>query len=295
MSRVRLLDRSVRSAFVLLSVPFFGACAGSTLGSGVGDRLLEEPPYVAGRLIPVDSQALGVLPIGYQRGATQPESFEPGANPSTPLGQLLQEMNTYLDSLDVGPLLVGVSLPGRAPDVMFRCETDGFDECVYPEGGPDPRMRLAVARPADEWRAALTAALDQAGARHALLISIELSDYWTYQRNLRGSKEVRLGTNNHVDVPWLTSLETPVSVLQLTGAIVDRDGKAVRIAAEGLIARRTNIVVSAIGGQALISDDDVEHLRELRRDDLPGEPLAWQVALRTLVGNLTGQIESARR
>lgn len=285
----RTLGRAARAGLVILIPSLLGACAGSTLGSGVGDRLLEEPPYTAGRMLPVDSQSLAVTPIGYQRGATQSPTFEPS---TAAFAALVDDMNAELESLDLGPVLAVARFENeRAPDVMFRCETDDFDECAYPDGG-DPQMRLAVARPSDEWTAALAAALDQAGARYALMITLELSDYWTYQRNLRGSKEVRLGTNHYVDVPWLTSLETPVSVLQLTGAIIDREGKAVRIAAEGLLARRTNIVVSAIGGQAQISEEDVENLRTRRRDDLSGEPLAWQVALHTLVANLTGRTET---
>ena len=42
------------------------------------------------------------------------------------------------------------------------------------------------------------------------------------------------------------------------------------------------------GPVELLSDEDVQRARTLRREDLPGNPLAWQVALRTLVGQLTG-------
>jgi len=98
-----------------------------------------------------------------------------------------------------------------------------------------------------------------------------------------------------VELPWLTSLETPVSVLQLTGALVGRDGRAVRIGAEGLLAKRTGLVASAFGLQALLSDEDVQQLRTTRRDDLAGRPLVWQAALRSLVAELTGRAELAPR
>jgi len=39
-----------------------------------------------------------------------------------------------------------------------------------------------------------------------------------------------------------------------------------------------------------IRNGDIERLRTLRRDDLPGQPLVWQVALRTLVSQLTGRV-----
>ena len=284
----RARSRVAALAALVLSV---SACAGATVGSGVGERMLDEPPYYAGRLLPVAERAIGVMPIGYQRGAAQPAIFEPQGDAGSALAALLDEMNAYLvDSLDVGVVLVqSSSATGTAPDVMFRCATDSFDECAYPEEGGDPQMRLAIARPSQQWSQALATSLDQAGAAHAVMVTLEFSDYWTYQRNLRGSKEVRLGTGHTVDVPWLTSLETPVSVLQLTGALLDREGKAVRIGAEGLIARRTPFLLSALGAQELIDDDDIDALRSERRTDLDGDPLAWKVALRSLVEGLIGR------
>ena len=68
-----------------------------------------------------------------------------------------------------------------------------------------------------------------------------------------------------------------------------------RIGAEGLMARRSNLVTSALGAQRLISDEDIEKLRTLRRDDLPGQPLVWQTALRSLVAQLTGRTDVASR
>jgi hypothetical protein len=78
-------------------------------------------------------------------------------------------------------------------------------------------------------------------------------------------------------------------LLQLTGVLVDRSGKAVRIGAEGFYARRTRLTVSAIGGQEVIGDEDLIAAAVVRRDDLPGAPLAWQVAIRELVTRLTGR------
>jgi len=57
-----------------------------------------------------------------------------------------------------------------------------------------------------------------------------------------------------------------------------------------MLAKRSQILVSALGAQSLVSDEDIERLRTLRRDDLPKQPLVWQVALRNLVSQLTGQV-----
>jgi hypothetical protein len=79
-----------------------------------------------------------------------------------------------------------------------------------------------------------------------------------------------------------------VSVLQLTGALVDRNGRAIRIAAEGILARRTSLPASSVGLQALLTDEEVEQARTVRRDDLPRRPLVWKAALDDLMEALLG-------
>jgi hypothetical protein len=275
------------------------ACAGSTLGSGVGDAYLERPPFYAGAAVPTAGR-IGHVGIAYQRGATQEAMFEPANESGSPIAALLHDMNAYLDSLGASDRVVSSSaIPSRAPDVMFSCESTPDGDCATADEGTlgdrEEKMRLAVARPSAEWTAWLTSTLDAAGASRALLLTLEIGDYRMTQKSWRGDKAVFLGTNYSVNVPWLTSLETPVNVLQLTGALIDREGKAVRIGAEGLLARQTRLLVSSIGGQELISDEDVQRLRTARREELPGQPLVWQVALRNLVAQLTGRPEIAAR
>jgi len=193
---------------------------------------------------------------------------------------------------------------GTPPDVRFSCETDPggpSDECRARDeskalGRGQEYMLLAVGRPSQDWIAEAAAAMQRAGASRALLLSLEVANYLPRQKGwLGGKKEVELGTGYTVGIPWLTSLETPITVLQLTGALVERDGRAVRIGAEGMLARRTPLLVSSIGAQAMISDEDVQRLRTARRDDLPGTPLVWQAAMRQLVAELTGAPEVAAR
>jgi hypothetical protein len=266
------------------------ASTGSTYRSGVADRFLEHAPYYAGAR-PVEG-GLAVLPIAYQRGGSQAALFDPAADAGTPIAALLAEMNAYLGTLNAGAPLAGEGLAGTPPDVHFGCEVDVGGECTNGPAAPfdwgEPRMRLAVGRPSEEWISGVSQRLETARAGHALVITLEVGQYWPRQTNWRGSKAVELGTDHTAGLAWLTSLETPVSVLQLTGVIVGQDGLARRIGAEGLIARRTGIIAAGFGAQALISDEDVERIRMARREDLAGNPLVWQVALRTLVSQLSG-------
>jgi hypothetical protein len=287
-SRVRSGPRGL-IALLLTLLPAAGcATAGSTFGSGVGDALMEEPPYYAGELS-YPAGRVAHVPIAYQRGASQAELFDPDARPNSPVTALLAEMNAYLDSLGVTTPLTA-PVPGIAPDVYFGCDLAPMDECTHESSTQgrhgEPLLRLAVGRPSSEWTAALPAALAEVGADRVLVLTLEVGLYWPHQRNLRGDKEVHLGTDHAVRVPWLTALDEPVQVLQLTGALVAPTGRAERIGAEGLLAQRTNVVLVSMGVHELISDDDVEALRTAVRPDLPGAPLVWRAALRDLLAQL---------
>ena len=267
------------------------ACTGATVGSGVGDSRMDRPPFRAGRYVTSDA-AIAHLPIIWQQGAVQESMFDPSAS-STEVRRLIQVMNAYLDSLDLSTKLVTrTAETGTRPDIQFGCEPDLFgDECEAsePRRGGRHMLRLAVARPSPDWSRWLQAGLAEAEATHALVITVETGLYWPRQRNLLGSKEIELGTDYSIGLPWLTGLDRPVSVIQLTGAVVDPNGRAVRIAAEGMLARRTDLLVGSIGAQALITGREVQALMTATRDDLPGQPLVWKVALESLVTGLTGR------
>ena len=300
------LSPSMHSRVVPLALLGLTACAstGATFTSGVGDTYFDRPPFYAGAGA-ATGQRVGALPITYQRGATGSQMSDPEGGAGTPVAALLDEMNRYLDSLGVATRL-DAALPGTPPDVTFGCRTTGtlLDDCVDPDSlegsrgvfDKSPgRLRLAVGRPSREWSAAADSAMARAGVAGTLVMTLELGQYYVRQKNFRGSKEVELGTGYSASFPWLTSLDTPVQVVQLTGALMDRGGKALRIGAEGLLAKRTSFGVSVLKAQSLVTDEDLAALRTARRSDLPGQPLVWQVALRNLVAGLAGRTELATR
>ena len=297
--------------FVMIAV-MLTACVttGATFRSGVGDRLLEHPPYYGGERADVvgrEAGRIGHLPIAFQRGASQAPIFDPRDGSGSKIDRLLDEMNAFLDSLGVSTRLVdgrrvsavAHAATGTAPDVRFGCIPDlGIPGNDCAERGDSAlgrghqAMQLSVGRPAAEWITWNREQMRTSGTGHTLVVTLEVGQYLLRQEGLRGTKVLELGTGHRAQLPWLTSLETPVSVLQLTAALVDASGKALRIGAEGFYARRTRLVVSSIGGQELLSDEDVEAARSTRRADLPGSPLAWKVALRELVIGVTGRSSS---
>jgi hypothetical protein len=284
-----------RYIFSILLAAAVAGCTttGATLGSGVGDAMLQRPPYYAGAAKVLDAKSIVRLPVAWQRGASDSPIFEPKSDGNSEVAALLDEMDRYLDSLRVTTRIERTaSLPaGTPPDVIFGCNVRHGDDCEESEGQGivgrgGPRMRLAVGRPSADWISEVARAADASGASHVLVITLEAGQYHLRQKGWQGRKVVELGTDYAVSFPWLTSLEHPVNVIQITGALMDRDGKAVKIGAEGLIAKRTPLLVSALGAQSLVSDDDVRTLRNATREDLPGQPLVWQAALRTLVERL---------
>ena len=300
------------STFALLAFAL-SACAttGATLGSGVGDAMLSRAPWYAGaRSTPVAAAGtkVGVVPIAYQKQDIHGAVFDPSGAAGSPMAQLLAEMNAYLDSLtaangsaplrllDGGAAGARPTMRGTPPDVRFGCLREGnlpANDCEARGDsvlGREPnlnQMKLEVGRPSAEWTTWFAEETANTGVEHALVLTIEIGEYLVRQRGISGQKSVELGSHHVQELPWLTSLERPAQVIQLTGALVGRDGKAVRIGAEGIMAKPTGIVASGFGLTALFTDEDIAALRTARREDLPGRPLAWQEALRTLVKELT--------
>ena len=166
-----------------------GACAtGSTYRSGVGDKLLEHPPYYAGNMPAADTSRIAHLPVGWQRGSMQPPMFEPKGDTGTPVAALLADLTAYLDSLGISTRLANPPVRGTPPDVRFNCEGETIGSevnCTVSDGATgrdDIVMRLAVGRPSSDWVASAAAAMDSARAGRLLVITLEIGDYRLHQR-----------------------------------------------------------------------------------------------------------------
>jgi hypothetical protein len=87
-SRVRLPRARIFLPGVVTLALAACATTGSTLGSGVGDRMIDDPPYYAGTKA-APSGRIVHLPISYQRGASQSPVLDPEARPGSPIPALL--------------------------------------------------------------------------------------------------------------------------------------------------------------------------------------------------------------
>ncbi len=300
----------VVAAFMLGAL---GACATPSGGRiSARDAFVERAPFYAGQgTLPAELALTppGIVPITFERGSTR-AAFDPPDGDGTPLAALLVQMNAFLDSLPTragapavklrgagGIVAVAPAGIGPAPNVSFGCNAVAdyarFD-CpnANDTSGVRPALtRLAVTSPSGEWIEWASGTLSNNRLPAFLLLRLELGLYQPRVNPARREKWVELGTDYSVPLPWLTPINEPLTVVQLTGALVGADGSVIRMGAEGLYlayARR-------LTGPEIIENNDIRALQTLRRDDLPRRPLVWQVAMREMVQRLTMTERVAQR
>lgn len=263
-----------------------GATAGgaATTGTSTTSRPVSSPPYYRGDL-PLRATNVGRLPVTL---AVPHEGLPSTWIPTAALDKLATDLTAWLgrqDGTSDSPNLLALeSGPKMAPPrVYLGCALDETGGCIE-----QPRQNVLEITSANRaWRQGLGAATRAAAVDLVLVLQLDLAPVWIHQRNLKGSKEVRLGTSHTQSLPWLTSHDIPILVLQLTGIVVDSEGKVVRSGAEGVWALRTPFRASVLGAQKLLTEEDVERIRtDLVREDLPGSPLLWQAAATDLVNQL---------
>lgn len=251
------------------------------------EALLRKAPHYAGK-VPAAVPAPAHAPLMIGRTFTEPG---PDAALRAAIEARIPGFETYLTIL----VPDRITLPAGEAPFVYVGAPDGFHAPLeWMDAGDEtarPRDAFLVfaADPPGAWRKALVAAVADAGASHVLIVALELSDYPVAQKNFKGSKAIDLGSGHTLPLPWLTSLDQPVEVLHWTGALYRADGRLVRAGAEGFYALRTRFVGSVAGVQRTLTAETFAAALEARRADLPGEPPAWQAAMRELVRQLTGR------
>lgn len=248
------------------------------------------PPHYAGKA-PAAAPALARGPI-----LTGSSFVQPG--PQRALLEVIEahraSFEAALDSL-AGPVAAGLAADFAAgAPAVYAGSPDGFHapERLGPEDDkelPRDAVYLRITDPDGDWKKRVRAAAAESGATHVLMVALELSDYPVSQKNWKGSKAVDLAAGHTMPVPWLTSLDRPVEVVQWTGALYRADGRFVRGGAEAFAALRTRFMESAAGLQRTMTADTLEEALTTTREDMPGAPEAWRAALANLVAELLGR------
>jgi DNA-binding transcriptional regulator YdaS (Cro superfamily) len=210
---------------------------------------------------------------------------------ATALGISEDEVNRLVN-------LATAALPPGAPWVYVGSADGEFApaearEQVLPHDRFPP-MVLHVRKPSAAWSQAIAAQLARAGARYAVVVSLGVSQYPKGREGAFGKKVV-LGTGHEEPIEFLTAEDKLLEVLQLTGVLVDAQGRVVRAGAEGILARDTPFAAQVIDVSKVLDDRTLERvLTKERRTDLPGDPLKWEVALGNLLAQLRGDRAALR-
>jgi len=210
---------------------------------------------------------------------------------------IVAALNGALDGQSCCRLLPAAALPAGAPHVYFG-SADG--EMAPPEARDQvlphdqfPPMVMHVRRPSAAWQQAMAGLLAREGATHAILVSLGVSQYPKGREGAFG-KQVVLGTGHEEPVRFLTAEDKLLEVLQLTGVLVNAQGRVVKAGAEGILARDTPFAAQVFDVEKTLDDRTLQAvLTTERRKDLPGEPMKWQVALDNLLWQLRGNRSAA--
>jgi hypothetical protein len=253
--------------------------AGATTEHGSFDR----PPYYHGRL-PAAARPIGHVAVSFR---DEPGSLDLTPNRSPALAGLLDSLRVELDRLALTRPLPGGDWPMRdGPQVRFGARRGGTGPDVSLAPGEidtrEPRrMAFEYDGPGRAWKERVRHGANDS-VRAVLVVQLGFADQWPRQVSWKGAKSIEIGTESRVPVPWLTSLDDPVQVLQLTGAVLTPEGKLLRLGAEGLLARRTGMLASTLGAQETLREEEIAALAEPGPDGAP----AWHAALRQLVRGL---------
>jgi len=206
---------------------------------------------------------------------------------SPSLKPLLLKVNKYLKTKEYAEIIEPFQITHQGePELVFGDKSILLAQSDDEKKNSIPAMTLIVTQPSIAWQEKWQTFME-GKTDYTIKISLGVSAYRVNQKNWKGSKEIQIGTGYSVNLPWLTSLDDPIPVVQLTGALLDKNGKIIRAGAEGIFVKKTSFVKSLVGWTDLISKEDVEKISNKHlRKDLANKPLAWQVAVQNLIANL---------
>ena len=213
-------------------------------------------------------------------------------------GPIVSAMNQALQAMACCRYAAGAGLPAGAPWVYVGSAAGEFapaeaGEQVLPHD-QFPPLVMHVRKPSPSWSQAMAALLAREGAQYAAVVTLAVSQYPKGREGVFGKKVV-LGTGYEEKIEFLTAEDKLLEVLQLTGVLVDAQGRVVRAGAEGILARDTPFAAQVFDVSKVLDDRTLERvLTKERRQDLPGDPLKWEVALGNLVAQLRGDPAALR-
>jgi hypothetical protein len=244
---------------------------------------------------PAAGQRVAVLPVGLDRELAASFEYADRARVFTPIGDAVQARLATTEGLRV---VEATALPkDGAPRVYVGSATGDLappdaEQSASAPGDLLPPMVLHLERPSKAWQDAARKFMAAEGLTHLIVVNVAVSQYPKEQRGLT-KKAVLLGTGYAAPVKFLTAVDKPIEVLQVTGLLVDADGRVLRAGAEGVLGRDTPFTAQIFDISKVLDDEALQAaLTAERRHDLTEAPLALEVAVDNLVAQL---LQDSRR
>jgi len=275
--------------FLILLLSLSGCATLEQYAVGRSDRLSGAPFFVD---YAASSQPFGpVLALPISLDATTAAAYTSSGRAEA-LAPLLEALNDALAGS--GCCMMGTAIAAEgAPDLYVgSLEGDDAPAGTGIERMPHeiyPPMLAHLVKPRGAWLAALRQQAANHDASRVVLIHLSFTQYPKAQRG-RFGKQVVLGTGYETPIRFLSAIDQPVEVIQLTGLLLDADGKVLRGGAQGMVSQDSEFLLQAADIRREIGPLAIQQLtNHERRDDLPGAPLKWQAALDQLLANLLGR------
>lgn len=281
-----------KTVFILtgiLLMTFVAMIPPNEFAAGQTDRLPKGKFYKNyGKKIPAGENRVTVhLPVGFDEIARA--EYIPASREQV-FAPLLAAMTGYLDSL-AWTTAVQASFPANGSPYVYIGSAEGEtapagSEMQREEYDKYPPMIIYIQKPSSGWKKQLQGSGAMTESDFLLVINVSICEYPKADKGFFGKKVV-LGTGYESGIKFLSAEDKPVEVLQVTGLLLDREGNIRRAGAEGIISEDTPFWAQIFDVKKSLDNEAVRKLlTETRREDLPGKPLAWKVALYNLSAQL---------
>ena len=175
---------------------------------------------------------------------------------------------------------------GNGDNVPYGVNIPEEERLSWEEEDVYPPMIIFLRQSAKNWAAKAASTIEEQNADYLLQVWVSFAEYPRADKGLV-RRQVYLGTNYAKETRFFRDDSKPVEVLQLSGMLIDKKGNVVRAGSEGVIHNDTNFWLQILDVKELITDEMLERvLYSAKRKDLPGDPLALDVALEMLVSQL---------
>lgn len=273
---------SVCGLCLMATVLLTTGCAASKHFRSSRNVNLDKTPYVNGKVKTATIDKVGHLPVSV-------DASQHHLGDAAPWEVIARDVTVFLDKQRWSVPMKNIALAkSEQPEIYVGDRDQGDFMTTSSSEEETSSMMLHYTDPSYKWRDKIKAQCRAKGITHVLVIQVGRGAYRIRQKDWKGGKELVLGTGYKVPVKWLTSLDDPIEVVHFTGALMDSTGHILRAGAEGILsAKSASLLESAIGLGRAVSDKKMNKLTQgVRRKDLAGKPLAYEVALQNLVGNL---------